>query len=172
MNNPVVEHWDGEHWTRVPTPNPGPKGTHLLGVDAVAEADAWAVGYQLVNGGLPGQPTILHWGGIRWSVVPAAPHDGSRQELTSVSAVSPTDAWAVGVDERSESAVVEHWDGVSWSLVATPADGLDQSAMSSVVALSASDAWAVGSYGPASDPRRILMHWDGVRWRSYHQAPG
>jgi hypothetical protein len=44
---------------------------------------------------------ILHWNGTAWSKVPSPSPGPKGNFLTSVSAVSPTDAWAVGYSRNS-----------------------------------------------------------------------
>lgn len=80
--------------------------------------------------------------------------------LRGVSAISPTDAWAVGgYRSPSGSAVlIEHWDGSQWSLVAPPAVG--NSTLYGVDALASDDVWAVG--GAHGDS--LVEHWDGTGW--------
>src|SRR5215468_9571091 len=43
-NGVLLEHWDGSAWSTVPGVNPGPKGSFLLGVTALASNNVWAVG--------------------------------------------------------------------------------------------------------------------------------
>lgn len=79
-----------------------------------------------------------------------------REDLTSVSALSPTNVWAVG-----SVGTVVHWDGVSMS-----ASRIEDVDLYGVFAAAANDVWAVGAEG------RIL-HFDGARWtRMIHPAIG
>jgi hypothetical protein len=39
-----TEHWDGDAWTVVPSPNPGPIYDQLFGVGGLPGGDVWAVG--------------------------------------------------------------------------------------------------------------------------------
>src|SRR5260370_165387 len=77
------------------TPNPSLTYNFLEGVSAVSGSDAWAVGNY--DNGLS-DSLILHWNGTAWSQVnsPNASAYPSDYGLTGVSAVSGTDAWAVG----------------------------------------------------------------------------
>src|SRR5204863_8090882 len=90
-------HWDGQAWTRIPSPNVGTFNdcSALLGVDAVSSNDVWAVGY--VDTTAPGTLTLIeHWDGAQWSIVPSPSVSNSTQQLNSVSAISSNDVWAVG----------------------------------------------------------------------------
>jgi len=62
----VVEHWDGAHWLLTPLPN---VPITLDGVAAVSHADVWAVG-NVLDGNSTAHQVILHWDGMRWSIVP------------------------------------------------------------------------------------------------------
>ena len=61
--NPLILHWNGTAWTRVPSPNP-PAGylNALLGVVAICPHNAWAVGTTDFENTL-----ITHWNGKTWS---------------------------------------------------------------------------------------------------------
>jgi hypothetical protein len=74
-----VYHYDGVHWTCMPTPS----GNHLQGVWGTSRNDVWAVG----DGG-----TILHFDGMRWSSV----RSPTTQSLFGVWASGPCDVWAIG----------------------------------------------------------------------------
>jgi hypothetical protein len=68
---------------------------NLFGVTSTSDTDAWAVGSELGRAGTTVGAKVLieHWDGTAWSQV-ATPQ--STAILTSVSASSPTEAWAVG----------------------------------------------------------------------------
>jgi hypothetical protein len=87
--------------------------------------------------------------------------------LSSVSALSPTAAWAVGVTYAVGDTIgpidslIEQWDGVAWHLVANP--GHD--ALNSIAADTSHDVWAVGgqlNYGTGAGA--LILHWDGTAW--------
>jgi hypothetical protein len=109
---PLIEHWDGRAWTRVPSPDLAGGGT-LSAVAALSPASAWAVGtWSLCTGHM--QTTLIeHWNGRAWTTVPS-PAAGT---LTAVTAVSPDSAWAVGSISSGGGgpAVIEHWNGKTWT---------------------------------------------------------
>ena len=91
----------------------------LRGVSADSGGDAWAVGYyQRHFTGAPANPLIVHWNGTTWTRSPS-PHPSSTQNvLSGVSAVSGSDAWAVG-DYNNNGAIdvlILHWNGTTWSM--------------------------------------------------------
>jgi hypothetical protein len=112
---PLVEHWDGTRWHRVPTPARAGRDAQLGGIGALSAHDVWAVGSV---GQMPKQRMLVeHWDGVRWRVVPTPKATGSF--LTGVAAVSAQDVWTVGHVGQPPNyrRLVEHWDGVRWRVV-------------------------------------------------------
>ena len=143
----------------------------LVGVSTVSAVDTWAVGTRY-QGSLT-KTLAEHWDGSAWSTVPTPnPRRGTYEgsQLTSVSAGSADDVWAVGdfyaAKSRSRRTVAEHWDGSRWSIVTTPSPagrhGYD--ALLDVTTISDHDAWAVGFTEPARGQEGLAMHWDGSSW--------
>jgi hypothetical protein len=87
---------------------------------------------------------------------------GRSGALTSVTALSSRDAWAVGQTE-ARRPLIEHWNGLTWSSVAglSQADG----SLSSVAAVSAKDVWAVGTTTQSGTEQALVEHWNGVNWQ-------
>ena len=122
-----------------------------LGATAAASAATWSVSYP------PFQAT---------SNVPYAPLEG-------VSAISPSNAWAVGRDDGAP--LTEHWNGSKWSSVALPAGPCsvfeNDCQLTGVSADSASDAIAVGSGVLNSNSSAgwvavpLAFHWNGSGWQ-------
>jgi hypothetical protein len=168
---PRVEHWNGRCWTIVPSPKPRPNpnpgegdGWTLGGVSAASAHDVWAVGVVNHESETAFLPLIEHWDGRAWTRVPS-PNPGSADtQLDGVSAVSATDAWAVGhYDARQIVPLIEHWDGRRWSKVPSPSPDtpFGGSDLSGVSADAANDAWVVGNVDSAPP---LVEHWDGTRW--------
>jgi hypothetical protein len=106
-----------------------------------------------------------------WTTVSIPPITGSNVDLHGVSAVSNTDAWAVGqvfvaAGQPPAPPAIYHWNGTAWSLVTSPA--LPQAQASALVAVSASsatDAWAVGGEKIGRHSSLTLFeHWNGKAW--------
>jgi hypothetical protein len=176
----LAVHWNGTRWSQVPTPS-GPQDSGLAAVTAVSATDLWAVGADAVNN--VAKNLVLRWDGSSWSQVPS-PSPGGRQgsSLSDVSAVSASDAWAVGCygfnpNTGGSSTLALRWDGTRWAQVATPSPGNPRAAcLASVSALSATDAWAVGYFIPSATSgaqKPLILHWDGARWAQVaNPAPG
>jgi hypothetical protein len=156
-------------------------GSFLTGVSAYSATDAWAVGdYTNPTTGAI-DTLVLRWNGTKWSTV-ASPNPGGTTSvsddslLTGVSAISATDAWAVGWYNNpttgAEETLVLHWNGTKWNKVASPNPGgttsaSDYSTLSGVSADSATDAWAVGHYfNPTTHfpGVTLVLHWNGTKW--------
>jgi hypothetical protein len=112
--NPALE-WD--HVVRRPTPNVGPDDNYLNAVAATSAANAWAVGRYY--DGTEWQTLIEHWNGVTWTVQPSPDPAGPAgdNELTAVTATSPSNAWAVGyhAEGTTDVPLIEHWDGAAWT---------------------------------------------------------
>jgi hypothetical protein len=104
----------------------------------------------------------------QWRIVPS-PSPGTNVQLLDVSALSVTDAWAVGLSASPSATfeshtLTEHWDGTSWSVVPSPSPASGPS-LSGVLALAPDDVWAVGSKSRGMADRTLIEHWDGSTWR-------
>jgi hypothetical protein len=157
LNHMLIEHWDGQQWSVVPTPSF--PNTELLAVDAVAANDVWAVGPA---------GTAMHYDGRRWSKV-AIPDPGGRVEsLNEVSAVASNDVWAVGTMSGGHPfdglTFSIHWDGTRWSVVPSPSPKSGDE-VQGVSALSGDEAWMVGEYFPdAFTNKPLTEHFSGGAW--------
>jgi hypothetical protein len=146
---PVVMHWDGTTWTRLPALFDD--GT-LDTVTAISADDVWAVG--LYSAGL------WHYDGTTWTRF-ANPLDG----YFSMSASATDDIWLSG---QLAGRGFAHWDGQTWTRVDSPVLGANDGQLWDVTAFSKKDAWAVGNtyaVGSWADPdRAVIEHWNGRKW--------
>jgi hypothetical protein len=141
------------------------EGEDLSGVSAVSATDAWAVGYKCSNAecappDLTYGTLIEHWNGTTWSTVATPAPAASDQQLKGVSAVSATDAWAVG--NSNSGPLILHWNGSKWAATPSP-DANPAYFLNGVTAISATDAWAVGEWTDSST-RTLILHWNGSKW--------
>jgi hypothetical protein len=160
----LIEHWDGQSFDVVPSPNRRDRTNVLEAVDGVDADDVWAVGHADVTDFIGARSLIEHWNGSQWSIV-ASPNRGDRDtvnQLTGVAAVAPDDVWAVGTRYDYSPGfhpIVMHWDGAMWRFVRNGCVG----GLSKVDARSAHDVWAVGGSNSC--------HYNGRRWRNVPAAP-
>jgi hypothetical protein len=163
----LAEHWDGNAWSVVPTPDPGSNGDLFYGVTTEGPNDAWAVGQQLGSAG-PDQVLVEHWDGSSWSVVSTPAVSGGTAMLNGVAA-SGSDVWAVGQVDSPDGGgrpLAEVFDGTSWQIASLPASAGSNWTSLWGVASSPGGVWAVGSFvDPTSDNNQPLLLQDvGGTW--------
>jgi len=107
----LVEHWDGTSWNLVSSPSPGSYYNALSAVTAISPSDVWAVGSS-ANSNSSFSTLVEHWNGTSWSIV-SSPSPGSIYNgLGGITAISPSDVWAVGQyanDSTTSNTLVEHY---------------------------------------------------------------
>jgi hypothetical protein len=165
----LVLHWNGTAWSQAAVPH---LAGDLAAVTALSPSDAWAVGR--CCGPNLGKSLVLHWNGTTWtrqaSPNPSQMGAGSFNRLSGVSAVSGTDAWAVGYYGRitaqgsAGKPLILHWDGTSWTQAASPFFGT-ASGLDSVAAVSSTDVWATGgTFRNKGLGTTVILHWNGSAW--------
>jgi hypothetical protein len=162
-SRPLFLHYDGFRWTE--QPGPSDVNGELNGLDMLAPDEGWAVGDSI------DQPMILHRTGGQWTPV-LLPMVGMPASLTSVVALSPTDAWAVGKQTRAgrDAALVLHWNGSAWAEVTVPDPGPVSESLNDVAAASPTDIWTAGTLcSPIC--KSLVLHRSGGTWRTEATAP-
>jgi hypothetical protein len=161
---PLAEHFDGTRWSITATaPVPAGDDVRLAGVAFRSASDGWAVGTDASPATGNAISVIEHFDGTSWTRLPSPAGEPFRARLASVTAVSATDAWAVG--SGGNTPLIEHWNGSTWSIVTGPAVS---GHLYSVTALSASNIWAVGGMGNRA-PTPLIEHFDGSAWHQVTQ---
>lgn len=159
-SNTLIEHWDGTNWSIIASPNAGVDNV-LYGVAALAPDNVWAVGdYN------DGEDVLIeHWDGMQWSVVDGVNPGNVNNGLSSVTAISANDIWAVGYTLSSLNAplqtLTEHWNGTQWSRVSSPNVPKISNSLLSVSASVTNNVWAVGNLG---NQQTLIERWDGTKW--------
>jgi hypothetical protein len=183
----LIEHWDGTSWTASYQLAAGRFGGNLRSITALGPKDIWAVGYYWGAGRVEYTLT-MHFNGHVWRQVQSPNLLTSFEEdqnwLTSVTATSSKDVWAVGFDRGLDSpqtstpgrTLIEHWNGTRWSVVSSPdPSSTFGNALWSVKAVSASNVWAVGINDGVLDTYStstpLVAHWNGSTW-TQASAPG
>jgi len=172
----LVEHWDGIHWTVVPSSNvAGADMSTLVSVAAVSANDVWAVGNFQVGGQYQWNTLVEHWNGTKWNIVNSPNGSGKDKNfLNAIAVVSPTNLWAVGYSEDDSSntidvPLIEHYNGGGWSIVPSvyPAPSAFN-ALYGITALSATNIWAVGYANENSQGQNgaaLIEYWNGTNWK-------
>jgi len=173
----LVLHWDGRAWTQVSSPSPGATDNQLLGVHMTSATDGWAVG--LTTNSLAQDLTlVLHWDGTAWTQVssPSFGLSNGGSQLTAVSALTGSDAWASGLvftNGGGEGTLLLHWDGASWTRVAAPSPSpggaTGGSFLDGVHMTATADVWSAGGtfFDSTGREQTLLLHWDGKTWTRF-----
>ena len=162
----LMEHWNGTAWSVDSSGNVTADEERLNGVVDLGPGNAWAVGAF----GL-----IMHWNGTAWSSVNVPvpnPSDTFGNNLTSITAVSASDIWAVGEFTNTSftnSAYAEHFNGNSWSVFILPqpsVSGPSSPVLHGVTAVASNSVWAVGENDevPGVGITTLIEHWNGTAW--------
>jgi PASTA domain len=175
LSEGLIEHWTGGgSWTVAATINRGDNNV-LSGISAVSANDVWAVGYTYDAEAGVSHTLIEHWDGSSWSTV-TSPSPGLKGNvLSSVTATSANDGWAVGsfASGNGNKTLIEHWDGSTWQQVTSPSPGTASNSLAGVTATSATNAWAIGSASSGVPSQTLIERWDGFSWRTVSSvSPG
>jgi hypothetical protein len=153
-------------WDVVRSSNRSEEPATLLGVTAVTESEAWAVGGIGKDPNAPTAIAIQRWDGSGWSPVEAPSPGSFVNELRAVDAAEPNDVWAVGRTDSGfgDEPLVMHFDGTDWLESELPPEL--HGVLNGVAAISPTDVWAVGFSGDpeVSLERALVLHWDGTAW--------
>ena len=162
---PLTEHWDGHHWTVVPTPASHTSIRQLQAVVAISPSDAWAVG-QNGNAAL-----VMRWNGRVWRDVVSP--DRRAPWLHDIAAFSGTPQWTIGTTYRDvvghgpARGIIERFQAGSWHVDEVLPD---HSELDAVASNRADKAWALGFENNFAD--QVLLHFDGHAWRTVAAPSG
>ncbi len=105
-----------------------------------------------------------------WKIIPS-PSTGTINQLNAATAISGSDAWAVGttgLPDFNSLGVTLHWNGRTWQSIPNPSpSGAVAVNLLGVAAAASDDVWAVGRWAdPATlSNRGLILHWDGSMWQ-------
>jgi len=102
-----------------------------------------------------------------WELVPSSNVPETPVTLLGVSALSPSEAWAVGStgDPLEPSDVmIQRWDGVEWTIVEAPSPGAFINELRAVDAYGPNDVWAVGRTSSGFGESPLALRFDGTAW--------
>jgi hypothetical protein len=168
----LVVHWNGRGWTLIRSGVVHwDSGGQPVTIGGTSDRDIW-----LATVNADGKAVVEHWNGARFSQVHLPLPAGTKGALLNgVSAVSRTDAWAVGYSAPASgpaATLAEHWNGHAWSVVpsADPATQgtqvLGSEDLLYAVSARPDGAWAVGNFfNAALDGQSTLTErWNGKAW--------
>ncbi len=116
--------------------------------------------------------------GSGWFVLKTPNVGRFANKLTATTALSSTDAWAVGCTFDTNAnchTLTEHWNGSAWSVVPSPDQaGAAITELLGVSGDSPTDVWAVGDFilRNQTGGGAFVLHWDGSTWRQVATAQG
>jgi hypothetical protein len=160
-------------WKSMALPSSVQQPASLYDVSAANKSLAWAVGAQgelnYNTDKYTSTPLMLSWNGKTWSQV-KLPHLAPPASLTSVSAISASDAWAVGsydavtgsFGDDEAKAVVLHWNGKTWASVSFP--GSATAAVNAIAVAPNGTAWLAGKTS-ANIGSLLVEEWNGKAWK-------
>jgi hypothetical protein len=122
----LVESWDGNTWSVVPSPNTSSTIDNVLNsVTCTNPSFCMAVGYDDTGSSPPS--LIEMWNGTAWSIVsgPSTSVPNSDENfLYGVSCTDPSNCVATGhwsnTGDVKDSTLIESWNGSAWSVVPSP----------------------------------------------------
>lgn len=158
-----LQHWDGSAWSVSPPPS-GTQGEILQSITAISASDMWA------GGCIPA--FLERFDGTQWTYFALQDLSAVNEScITGISAISPSDIWAVGWNSPnggSNVTVTEHWNGTSWTFISSPNVGTGDNQLNGVVALADDNVWAAGfstaAPNGAAANQTLIEHWDGTTW--------
>jgi Phosphoesterase family len=156
----LAEHWNGNDWTVVPTPDPGSSGNHLYAVDAVSPDDVWAAGQQL-GARAPDNGLVEHWDGHSWSVVDLPPSVSASVLLDGIAATADGQVWVAGeADSPAQGGrpLIESYQNGAWQTASLPASAGSIWTNLYGITVVGGTVWAVGTYvDPKTDNNNTLI---------------
>jgi hypothetical protein len=182
--SPALRLHDGR-WTPMPTapaPSLAPDGSSAIIMSdaaSISASNAWAVGgygSSRVGEGISETAMIEHWDGTQWTVAATPPPPDPDSQLLALTAVSPSDIWAIGWQGGNSYTdtipLVEHFDGTAWHLVAAPAPGGSGTSAypEAISGTGPDDIWMAGTVSPNGDggigtgSTSFVEHWNGASW--------
>ncbi len=170
---PLIEHWNGSHWSMV---NQNYNSTFATGgltaVVALSANNVWMAGTQRSDlNSTATQTFVEHWDGSQIQMVASPnPIHTTSNYLKAMTAGSANDIWSIGISDTGNT-FTEHWDGSQWTIVASPNITFNQgipnfNLLTSASSASKSDVWAVGLFNAtaASFKGALAEHWNGSQW--------
>lgn len=156
---PLILHWNGRTWTRVPAPSHG-SSSFLNGV-TISPLGGSPIAVGSAGSGTSYYPYAVKLHRNSWTMM-TLPRFGPSGSLSGVAAASPNEVFAVGstVSSTSHEPLILSWSSGKWKRFILP--GHTNGRLLGVAALSPVSAWAVGS---TSSGKTLVAHWNGLTWK-------
>ena len=108
----LIEHWNGNSWAIVTSPNNGTATNLLNGVTCVSASQCLAVGFYFNGNGSVFQTLIEQWNGTAWAIVTSPNPSVHANELFGVTCPSASECWGAGIHAESGAVpqtLIEHY---------------------------------------------------------------
>ncbi|HJT80811.1 MAG TPA: hypothetical protein VJ719_06410 [Chthoniobacterales bacterium] len=149
----LTEHWDGNTWTIVSSPNDIDSHENILwSVACPSATSCWSVGSNGSGGDGTGQPMIQHWDGNSWSIIDSPkPTQGpfNYNFLRNITCTSAAHCVAVGYQfvNGVNQTLIEHWNGLVWNIVASAnTSATESNYLFGLTCVSTFNCWSAGYY--------------------------
>jgi hypothetical protein len=160
----LIEHWNGNAWSIVPSPNTNVgQQNALTGIACISASDCSAVGHYVNAGGFF-QTLVLRWNGSTWAIVPSLNSSATQDNFFNAVSCVASECWAVGAYHPSavDQPLVEKWDGTSWSIFSAPSTSSSQNNnLNGVSCPAAGQCIAVGAFFNGTVKRTLVEQWSG-----------
>ncbi len=158
----LIEHWDGHHWSVVPSPV-HTSGLTLLDAVAASASGVWAAG-ETETPTSGARPLVEQYQSGRWKQVALSPAGTEWTDLWGITA-SAGRVWPVGtyLDPASDNneTLVLQGDSHGWTVEHAPNPGPGSNILGGVATV-AGTTWAVGTYDDGGSRLPLIER---------HQAP-
>jgi hypothetical protein len=158
IGQPLAEHWDGAHWTIVPTLTalPGDSYVFLSAIKMISHTNGWAVGSEGTSTSV--KSVIEHWNGSKWTRMASPNAATGSNNLTSLAVLSSSNIWASGEGEAYNSVLL-HYNGATWSIVHT-----NPARIKALASVSSSEIFDVGYQPSNSIEQSYAEKYNGSSW--------
>ena len=166
VDQTLIESWNGDSWTLLPSPNGSALNNLLHSVSCVSQSRCIAVGEYVSSQAW--RTLTEEWDGRAWSIV-SSPNTSTTQSnyLDGVSCTSATSCMAVGSFNTGtgDRNLAEAWNGTSWSMVPVPSTTSYINDLLKVACSSASACAAVGyQRAQGGFDQTLTASWNGTAW--------
>lgn len=155
----LIEHYDGQHWKIVRSPNVGSRSNYLAGIAALGPHQVWAVGRAM--SGSRFVPIAMTWNGHAWhsKVLPAG--GSGDNALNGLAAMGRSTMWAVGSftgPSGNQLTLVERYSNGHWRIEPSPnANPTADNILYAAAVIAQAKVWAVGSWTSPSKGKSVTI---------------
>jgi hypothetical protein len=156
-SHPVVDMWNGSHWTLAVLPI---ADARFNAVSGSSPSDVWAVGSYGTGAAAQESKALLeHWNGSTWTQFSVPDH--LLSDMVQVAAVATDNVYALSF-RHCCTRFVWHFDGTAWTAMSTLQ--LGSSPLPQAIAATSSGLW-YAPRGATGQNSYQVQQWTGSAWR-------